>query len=268
MILHKSLPQYPWMVPPLARLPGVQPLTGDFLAKDEVFAAQMALRDQLIAQKPDAVHGLLPAAQMAARELYDLVLDKLAQDAAYQVSAGRVVRPDSRTIVLNPDQPLLTLGQLVQEDLCILQPDGTSHMLTGAILCFPASWTLAQKLGRDMGRIHGPVNSYTTDMAARVQRMMQQLRVGQGLWRMNYLTYAVPDLHHPRREETPRDTSAAIAKPYLRSERQCLIRLPKTHAVVFSIHTYVMRIVDLPEDARLALMQNEISATESHSGGV
>ena len=28
--------------------------------------------------------------------------------------------------------------------------------------------------------------------------------------------------------------------PYLRSERQCVLRLPETRACVFSIHTYVM----------------------------
>jgi hypothetical protein len=33
------------------------------------------------------------------------------------------------------------------------------------------------------------------------------------------------------------------AAHYLRSERQTLIRLPKTHAVVFGIHTFVVDTV-------------------------
>jgi hypothetical protein len=38
--------------------------------------------------------------------------------------------------------------------------------LTAAILCFPASWTLAEKLGRPLGAIHGPVAGYDPGMAA------------------------------------------------------------------------------------------------------
>jgi hypothetical protein len=34
--------------------------------------------------------------------------------------------------------------------------------------------------------------------------------------------------------------SADAEYPYLRSERQCVLRLPKTRACVFSIHTYVL----------------------------
>ena len=67
---------------------------------------------------------------------------------------------------LNPAQPLLTLGRLVQEDLCLMEPQGDEYDLTGAILCFPASWTLAQKIGRPMTGIHHPVEIYDDDLAA------------------------------------------------------------------------------------------------------
>ncbi len=253
-VYHKTLPHYPWMVPHLARLPGVQPMAqGDFLRKDEAFAGQMALRDSLIAEKQDTVHGLLDSAQAAAGELYDTVLAKLSHDPAYQIGPDSVLRPDGERVNLDRSKPLLTLGRLVQEDLCILQAKDGEHHLTGAILCFPASWTLAQKLGRAMTSIHRPVTSYTHDMAARVQRMMEVIRVDQGLWRMNFLTYESPDLHHPRLEEAPRDRRKTIEKPYVRCERQCFVRLPKTGAVVFTIHTYLMPIADLPPDARAGL---------------
>jgi len=257
MILHKSVPHYPWTQPALARLPGVQPLQGrDFLRRDEVYGAQMALRDQLIAQKTAAVHALLPQAQDAASELFDLICGVLADDLGYRIGQDQALRPDGVTVPLDKTNPLLTLGRLVQEDLCILQHNGAEHCLTGAILCFPASWTLREKLGHPMGRIHLPVDSYTPEMAQRVQRMLDKVRPDQGLWRMNYLTYADPDLHHPRPEKAPRDTSAAVEKPYLRCERQCLIRLPKSDAVVFTIHSYVMRLADLPVDARTSLPQH------------
>lgn len=253
-VFHEKLPHYPWMEPVLARLPGVQPLPlGDYLRRNEAYAGQMALRDGLIAQKRSVVHGLLPQARTAAEELYDLVLEKISQDPGYSRTKDSVLRPDGVRTDLDRSNPLITLGRLVQEDLCILQPEGEEHHLTGAILCFPASWTLAQKLGRAMTSIHSPVDSYTAEMAARVQRMFDAIRVEQGLWRMNFFTYESPDLHHPRLEEVPRDRLKSIDKPYLRCERQCLIRLPKTGAVVFTIHTYLMRIADLPPEAQMSL---------------
>jgi hypothetical protein len=253
-VFQEKLPHYPWMEPSLARLPGVQPLTaGDYLRRDEAFAGQMALRDGLIEDKRGAVHGLLPQARAAAEELYDLVLDKISQDTGYRLGATTVLRPDGVEVDLDRSKPLLTLGRLVQEDLCILQTEGDEHHLTGAILCFPASWTLVQKLGRAMMSIHSPVDSYTPEMAARVQRMFDAIRVEQGLWRMNFLTYETEELHHPRPEEAPRDRSKTIAKPFVRCERQCLIRLPNTRAVVFTIHTYVMPMAALPPDARESL---------------
>nr|MCU0911011.1 DUF3445 domain-containing protein [Paracoccaceae bacterium] len=39
----------------------------------------------------------------------------------------------------------------------------------------------------------------------------------------------------------------------MRCERQCLVRLPVTGAVVFSIHTYVVEAAGLPPEARAAL---------------
>jgi dimethylamine monooxygenase subunit A len=256
-VFQQALPHYPWMVPHLARLPGTQPLQpGDYLRLDEAFAGQMALRDELIANRLGAVHGLLPMAQAAAQELYAAVLARLSDVPGYRRGQGVMLRPDGVEVPLNPGQPLQTLGRLVQEDLCILQPQAGAHILSGAILCFPASWTLAQKLGREMLAIHRPVAPYTPEMAARVQRMLDAIRPEAGLWRMNYLTYAVPDLHHPLPEEAPRDRSRRVEKPYVRCERQCLIRLPQTGAVVFTIHTYVMPRSYLPPEAAAALIDH------------
>lgn len=253
-ILQDRLPVMAWMDPRTARLPGVQPVTDDsWLVVDEAFAAQMGERDRLIAELPALVHGLQEAARPAAEELYAAVLDKLARTAGYRVGAGVVCRPDGVEVALDPGQPLLTLGRLVQEDLCLMQKQGDEHVLTGAVLCFPASWTLAEKLGRAMVGIHRPVVQYGEDLAKRVQRMFDMIRPEQPLWRMNHNIYAAPDLFHPRREDDPRTDRRDGS--FMRSERQCLLRLPQTQAVVFSIHTYVVRISDLPAEAQAALAQ-------------
>ncbi|SEN02827.1 Protein of unknown function [Pseudorhodobacter antarcticus] len=250
-ILNHTLPALPWMEPALARLPGMRPVLDDaWTVQTETFAAQMAARDRLIADAAP-VHALLPAGQAAAEEVYALMLARLRGTPGYAVTDASVTRPDGVGVPLRPDAPPQTLGRLVQEDVCLLTPGGMGeHTLSGAILCFPASWTLAEKLGRPMTAIHTPVRAYDGDMARRVQRLLDGVRVGQPLWRMNHNLYASADLFHPRPEAAPRLDAVPL---YLRAERQCLLRLPQTGAIVFTIHTYLMRLADLGVGARAAL---------------
>ncbi len=252
-VLQTKLPAYPWMDPRLSRLPGILPLDrDDWLVVDEAYAGQMARRDELISTRPEAVHALPEAARPAAEELYRTVLADLPR-LGFRLSSTEAVRPDGIAVALDPAQPLLTLGRLVQEDLCLMEAGGEGeHVLTGAILCFPASWTLDEKIGRPLIRIHAPVPEYADGVAPRVQRLFDAIRPERPLWRMNYNRYMTADLHSPRREGDPRPRPAGPA-PYLRSERQCLLRLPETGAVVFSIHTYVVAMEALPDAARAGL---------------
>lgn len=251
-VLQKTLPHIPWMDPRTWRLPGILPVQGDdWLRVDEAFAGQMAERDARLALMPAAAHALLPEAMAPAQELLDLLIDRLAETPGYALTDAGMRRPDGIIVPLDRAAPLLTAGRLVQEDLCILQPRGGEACLTGAVLCFPASWTLAEKIGRPMTGIHAPVDHYTPEMARRVQRLFDAIRPGAALWRMNALVYDDPDLWQARPEGARRP--APVQRLYLRSERQCLLRLPRTGAVVFTIHTYLLRLEDLPPEARAAL---------------
>ena len=211
----------------------------------------MAERDRLVAAEPGKVHAMLPEARPAADELYAVVLDKIAGLPGFRVAGGGVTRPDGVTVRLDADQPLLTLGRLIQEDLCLMETGAGGHRLTGAILCFPASWTLAQKIGRPLMGIHQGVVPYSDDVGRRVQRMFDAVRVDQPLWRMNVLTYDDHLLHQPRLEGQRRPRP--VGHFYVRSERQCFVRLPGTRAVLFSIHTYVVRAETLTAEELAAL---------------
>lgn len=253
-ILQSRLPFAPWRDPRTSRLPGIIPCPPEgWITRDDAFAAQMAERARLLSAAPERVHALLPEGRAAADELYAAVLARLAQDDGYRIGREAVTRPDGVTVPLDPSQPLMTLGRLVQEDLCLMQARGEEHVLTGAVLCFPASWTLAQKIGRPLTGIHVPVAGYAGDLAKRVQRLFDAIRPGQPLMRFNALLYADPTLHQPRREEEVRTRPPASEKVFLRSERQCLLRLPQTQAVLFSIHTFMVRVTDLTPDQREGL---------------
>ena len=223
-----------------AALPRMQtiPLT-DWLHQDSAYAAQLAEKRRLIAERPAAVMALLPRAEAAAEELAEMVAEAALKLPGFAGDAGTITCPDGRVVDLTLP-PLLRIAGLVQEDMCLLQIEDGEAVLTGALLCFPAAWTLAEKLGRPMTAIHTPVPRYDAQIAARVQRMMDHLAEGRVLLRANLLRYDLPDLYQPHSEAAPRPVGRPDS-PYIRSERQTLRRLPRTGAIAFGIHTTVVR---------------------------
>jgi hypothetical protein len=81
-------------------------------------------------------------------------------------------------------------------------------------------------------------------VASIVERMLSAIRIEQPLGRANFLIYTDPELHQPRGEGIPKPI-APQAERYVRVERQSFRRLPETLAVVFAIHTYIVRASDL-----------------------
>lgn len=236
MILQKRLP-YDVSTP--RRLPGVAPFDmADWLQVDEAYAGQMAERVRLLSERRTDVLRLDPDAKAAAGELLDLVLAHLPE--GFSREGERIFCPDGRVVEADRSDPLGTLGVIVQEDLCLMQPRDGVHVLTGAVLCFPASWLLSEKFLRPLVGIHDPVKVYDEGLAKRVQRLFDGLQPGRPLWRYNLLNYDDPALFQPRSENARRPEVDQETAPFTRSERQCLVRLPQTGAVVFSIHTYIV----------------------------
>lgn len=241
-ILQTKLSFAPWADPRTRRLPGIVPVaTEDWLEVDSAFGPQMALREQLLDDHPEDVVAVHDSAIPAAAELYSVILAQLS-GLGYRMGPDRVTRPDGGEVTLDADAPLATLGRLVQCDLCLMQPDpeGRSQesVLTGAVLCFPAGWQLAQKFMRPMVRIHRPVDVYSEELAKRVQRLLDGVQVGRGLMR-GTAHYSDAPLHDARAEA--QHSPSPHSQNFIRVERQCLIRLPVSRAVVFSIHTQVVR---------------------------
>ncbi|WP_264213780.1 heme-dependent oxidative N-demethylase family protein [Leisingera thetidis] len=234
-ILQKTIPYNPLEE---KKLPGIQPLApGNWLTADDAYAAQMAERERLLAARREDVLQLDAGAMAAAQELLQMALDSVDPDAG-----AAAVRPDGVKVALDWEDPLGTLGRVAQQDFCILQkPAGAQeHVLTGAVLCFPASWTLAEKFLQPLTGIHLPVDSYDAGIAARVQRLFDGVQAGRPLWRFNALWYQDPALFQPRSQYAPRDRSHGSRAEFLRSEKQVILRLPQTRAVVFAIHTHVL----------------------------
>ena len=219
-------------------LPGMQPVGQvDWVTVDDAYGAQLAEKARLL-QKRDLVLRVLPEGQAAAVEALREVLKLLAARADFGVVGDRVTRPDGVTVHVDAGDPMAGLARLLQEDICILERSGDEHVMTAALLCFPASWTLDEKIGKPLTGIHRPVPEYDGDVAARVQRLFDGVQVGNPIWRANLLRYEDASLFQPCREDAPRAVGSDDSR-FERSERQTLFRLPKSRAVVFAIHTTV-----------------------------
>jgi hypothetical protein len=251
-IVQDRLGTVPWMAAHMLRLPGTVPIApGDWLQRDEAFAAQMAERDRLLAELPGHVHAMPDAARPAAEELLARVLARLDRAPGYVREPGGVRRPDGVVVPL-AGPPLLVAGRLVQEDLLLLEKaeGAAEHRLTAAVLCFPSGWTLAEKLGMPLARIHLPVEAYDAALARRVQRLFDAVRPDAPLMRANLLGYGDATLHSPRREFEHHPPGEVR---YVRSERQTILRLPETRAIVFSIHVYQVPLAAMAGEARARL---------------
>lgn len=227
-------------------LPGIQPERGPWLRVDEAYAGQMARRLQLLRDAPERVLYQEEAAMPAAQELMDAVLAELP-GLGFTRAGSVVTCPDGRLVdVSSAAEPMRLLGQLVQNDFVVMEERGDEHVLSAGVLCFPASWRLSEKAGNPLTDIHVPVDEYTPELARRVQRLFDGIQVGRPLWRFNQLWYDDPELFQPRSASEPRRVDAQEGGPYYRTERQTLLRLPVSRAVVFAIHTYVLARADVP----------------------
>ena len=238
MILQKQIP-YDTTYP---NLPGTRPISPDeWIICDDAFSQQMALRDKLIETKKDKVLAISDEAQEAAVELLKMTLDFCVSKLGYKKNVNKIIRPDKVSVEIDLNEPMTFLGRLVQNDFCILQKKDNEHVLTAAALCFPASWSLEEKFLKPLIDIHIPVKAYDGNIAKRVQRLFDGLQINRPVWRFNALYYEDPNLFQPRSVNQPRRKPAPDKVKYFRSERQTIIKLPESGAIIFGIHTFVVR---------------------------
>lgn len=140
--------------------------------------------------------------------------------------------------------PLVHAGLLTQEDWCILVQQSPEEplLLTAGTLCFPNRWRLSDKIGLPMLGVHTPVPQYGEEVGAPTNSLLKRLTPDRPVWRMNWGIADIAALHQPTGHFDPNAGSRVLdigADVVLRIERQTLIRLPTTGAVVFGIRTIV-----------------------------
>lgn len=282
------MPLRPWAQTRTAHPPGIAPFEEDqWLQCDAAYAAQMALRDDLAASKADAVIACLPEGGAAAHELLALVIAHVTARHGARRDGDAIIRRDGVRVPLS-GPPMAAICRLVAEDMLILHRpgDAAEHVLVAGALCFPANWVLTEKIGKALMRIHVPAAEYDARLGARVQRLHDAVAAGRPLWRANWNFVAGPELYTPTPESektAPRRVAPQNWQDaWIRVERQTLLRLAQTGAVVFGIQTMIAPLtgcsdedwrdfhrafMEMPEDRRAHKASPEIRAEAARRAG-
>jgi hypothetical protein len=177
--------------------------------------AELRYRAELLRDHHDVVAAARPGSEAAATEAAALVGTDDLESAAVRVA----------------------------EDLCVLVHRDGRWCLDAGVVCFPSMWRLADKLGRPMADVHGPVPAYADELADRVDRFLDRLE--RPAWRRNWFVHDSDELHLPD-PPPPRDVDVP-AGLWLRSERQTLRPLPRSGAILFTIRTQQVPLVAVAE---------------------
>jgi hypothetical protein len=215
----------------------------------------LAEKDRLFATVPERVFMTRSDTVKAQREVLNALVRYLPErfPAIYRSEGDTmVVGATGRRVALGLDEPapLKTAARLVPEDLLLMRKCADGWRLVAASLCFPSSWSLAEKFDRPMEVIHTTVPAFGpgTRMAAMIARIFDNLKVGVPAERMNWSLQENAELYHPRSKKE-RDAQAEAGRGFLagvdqesihiRVERQTLTRLPISGDILFTIRIHV-----------------------------
>lgn len=205
----------------------------DYLAKPECLivlpgseAAQREFHGFLL--------GHLLAQHSASYRLSDKTLNcQLSRDTANQTESS--FSPLIWNTDCEDESALANAGAWIAEDVCLLELRRSKYVLSAASVCSPSNWRLHEKIGCSVADIHQPVPGYVNVLENKVERLLRKLRPGKLLLRHNWSIQESNELYWIN--DFPQAFELETA--YWRVERQSLLRLPKTGAIVFGIRLFL-----------------------------
>ncbi len=157
-----------------------------------------------------------------------------------------------------PNEPLDFIGRHVQEDLILMMQRDGDLFLDAGQLCFPANWSLAFNHGMSFKNIHFPIPGFKEEgLDERILQFLLRLEAGNPWGRKNWSLMAGDRMDtsletfdvwgKDRRKVTVENAGEFV---HLRVEVQKLFRLPRSNAILFTIHTHLLsleKLVAIPE---------------------
>lgn len=201
---------------------------GEYFRAGAERAELCAERQRWLQQSPSTYSALLPAGEpllaetiRLAREWNNLSSEQMEQLAGAPNAHDRCVQ----------------LGGMWEPDFLLLQADAAGEFqLVGGCVCFPSSWSLAEKIGHPMASIHGPVPGLNASLGRSIDTFLVRLTPGSAWLRQNWGLSRSPERNqHPARLLPRLDATVDPSELWLRVEEQALVALPQSRGVLFTI---------------------------------
>ncbi|WP_411033448.1 heme-dependent oxidative N-demethylase family protein [Shinella sp. BYT-45] len=233
-----------------------------WIEPDDELERYLAEKDRLLAGCRDVVFVEEADTRAAQQEVLDLLAAHVtARHPSFYRRAGSTIVAGRRTVDLDAGEaPLVTAGALVQDDLVLMRRDESGWRLVAGYVAFPSSWSLIEKFGRRMEDIHAPVPDFGegTRNALLINRMFDNLKAEQPVFRFNWSINPDADLHYPASKAhgaLPEDHRLSLETTFARVERQTLRKLPACGDILFTIRIYtdpLAAVRTLPDAGRVA----------------
>jgi dimethylamine monooxygenase subunit A len=255
------LPYFPFKEDSYKMSMGVQALYGSLIEVENTsYLSEIKLKNALLHDTYDRYFQALPGTERLQWEAIEVLLPHMAShyshyfaltiDGMHWTWRNTLLKEETQFVLGEqnslPLPPLDWLGRQVQEDLLILdgsKAEGTP--LVAGQLCFPNAWCLEDKLGQSFLDIHTDVPQFEKHLGRSSTLLLERLKPERAVWRVNWAFKSLsrlnltPHFYHEVQQSYQQLTKETIGKQcMLRIERQVLVRLPRTHDILFTIHTY------------------------------
>ena len=166
---------------------------------------------------------------------------------------------------------LKNMSLWLPDDICILQPqseldcyddheldhEDEDYVLTAASVLSPSHWRPTEKFLKPLAAIHEPIPDFDAELTPKIRRFFNHLKVGKSVVRYNWGIQSGAALNWQTENEP---SVIEESSSYYRSERQTLMRLPETGAVVFFIRIDLCPLEELAQRYNDALALDKLKA--------
>ncbi|KAJ5743093.1 hypothetical protein N7533_010195 [Penicillium manginii] len=240
----------------------------NWLTLDKHYMEEHRVRDHLLREKKSEVLRCLPESLEACQEALEDVSDFLCQrfPNMFQKSSQNdqkfiencMTREKFDLSGSNPSgidtDALEAAVRLTMEDLSILMlNDEGEYYLAASASLFPTGWTVQERIGWTISRMHEPVPLWHQQVANSVSKFLVRLTPASPMERSNYFVEVKrPDenlfeiLYRPGSLCEKELNNPLPDEIIIRRERQTFRRLPRTNAIVFGVKTYLTPLDQLP----------------------
>jgi hypothetical protein len=182
------------------------------------------------------VYQALPESTRAQAEFHKVLRQHLVQNNNYRLNDIHGLANRKHSLTWDDRiKDLWHCSLWIQEDICLLENIGKEYVLTAASVCSPSNWNMPSKVGQSVEMLHAPVPGYKKEMSDRVNKLLLGLKPNKPLQRLNWSIQMGGELFWRSDVSNHEDN----VEKYWRVERQTLIRLPDTKAIVFGIRVFL-----------------------------